>query len=93
MPRIYGLKPKFQHLLRPITNALARAAVSANQDGPMRKNDRVFVFCALGLLLGLNLPIVPVVRYVLWFVLVLLFLTIISRARGALAELRGSASR
>jgi CDP-diacylglycerol---glycerol-3-phosphate 3-phosphatidyltransferase len=205
MPSIYGLKPKFQNLLRPVTNALARAGVNANQvtlaamavsfatgatifhfrsqrvllllpivlflrmalnaidgmlarehnqktalgailnelgdvfsdavlylplakipgfepslvvaivllavftemtgvvgaqigasrryDGPMGKSDRAFVFGALGLLLGLNLPIVPVVRYVLWFVLVLLFLTIINRARGALAQLRGSTSR
>jgi phosphatidylglycerophosphate synthase len=62
-------------------------------DGPMGKSDRAFVFGAMGLLLGLNLPIVPVVRYVLWFVLVLLLLTIINRARGALAELRGSGSQ
>jgi CDP-diacylglycerol---glycerol-3-phosphate 3-phosphatidyltransferase len=205
MPSIYGLKPKFQNLLRPITNALARLGVSANQvtlfamvlsfatggaifllrsnrsllllplvlflrmalnaidgmlarehnqktalgailnelgdvfsdsavylplavipgfnptlvvfivlcavftemtgligiqigasrryDGPMGKSDRAFVFGALALLLGLNLPIVPLVRYVLWIVLVLLLLTIVNRARKALAEVRGSASR
>jgi CDP-diacylglycerol--glycerol-3-phosphate 3-phosphatidyltransferase len=205
MPSIYGLKPKFQKLLRPVTNILARSGVSANQitvsalvlsfatgfaifrlrtqrvllllpivlflrmalnaidgmlarehnqktalgailnelgdvfsdsalylplalvpgfepslvvmivllailsemtgvigaqigasrryDGPMGKSDRAFVFGALGLLLGLNLPIVPIVRYVLWIVLVLLLLTIMNRARGALAELRDSAAR
>jgi phosphatidylglycerophosphate synthase len=205
MPSIYGLKPRFQELLRPVTNALARAGVTANQvtwsaiilslatgfaifhwrfergllllpvilflrmalnaidgmlarehnqktalgailnelgdvvsdsalylplavipgfdpllvilvvlcavftemtgvvavqigasrryDGPMGKSDRVFVFGALALLLGLNLPIVPVVPYVLWFVLALLLLTIVNRARKALAELRGSAVR
>lgn len=205
MPSIYGLKPKFQNFLRPVTNGLARAGVTANQvtiaamllsfatgaaifhyrsqgvllllpivlfvrmalnaidgmlarehdqktalgailnelgdvfsdsalylplavipgfesllvmlivllavlsemtgvigaligasrryDGPMGKSDRALVFGALGLLLGLNLPIVPVVRYVLRFVLVLLLLTIINRSRGALAELRGPASR
>jgi CDP-diacylglycerol--glycerol-3-phosphate 3-phosphatidyltransferase len=205
MPSIYGLKPKFQNLLRPVTNGFARAGVTANQvtlaamllsfaagtaifyfrsqrallllpivlflrmalnaidgmlarehnqktalggilnelgdvfsdsalylplaatpgfesplvvlivllavlsemtgvigvqvgasrryDGPMGKSDRAFVFGGLGLLLGLNLPIVPVVRYVLWSVLVLLLLTIVNRARGALAELRGLASR
>jgi CDP-diacylglycerol--glycerol-3-phosphate 3-phosphatidyltransferase len=204
MPSIYGLKPKFQNLLRPVTNGLARAGVTANQvtlgamllslatgaaifyfrslssllllplvlflrmalnaidgmlarehnqktalgavlnelgdvfsdsalylplavipgfeptlvvltvllgvltemtgviavqigasrryDGPMGKSDRAFVFGALGLLLGLNLPIVPLVRYVLWFVLVLLILTIANRVRGALAELRGRAA-
>ncbi|HEY4380799.1 MAG TPA: CDP-alcohol phosphatidyltransferase family protein [Acidobacteriaceae bacterium] len=31
MPSIYGLKPGFQNLLRPMVNGLARAGVSANQ--------------------------------------------------------------
>jgi len=31
MPSIYGLKPKFQSLLRPIVNMLARIGVTANQ--------------------------------------------------------------
>src|SRR5216684_9082778 len=31
MPSIYDLKPKFQGLLRPVTNALARVGVTANQ--------------------------------------------------------------
>jgi CDP-diacylglycerol---glycerol-3-phosphate 3-phosphatidyltransferase len=205
MPSIYGLKPKFQKLLRPITDALARLGVSANQvtlfamvlsfatggtifllrsrrsllllpfvlflrmalnaidgmlarehnqktslgailnelgdvfsdsalylpfavipgfnptlivfivlcavftemtgligvqigasrryDGPMGKSDRAFVFGALALLLGLNLPIVRIVLYVLWTVLVLLLLTIMNRARTALVEVRGFASR
>ena len=31
MPSIYDLKPKFQALLRPIVNSLARAGVTANQ--------------------------------------------------------------
>jgi CDP-diacylglycerol--glycerol-3-phosphate 3-phosphatidyltransferase len=66
---------------------------SRRYDGPMGKSDRAFVFGALGLLLGLNLPIVPVVRHVLWLVIVLLLLTIINRSRGALAELRGPAPR
>ena len=65
---------------------------SRRYDGPMGKSDRAFVFGALGLLLGINLPIVPFVPYVLWLVLALLVSTIINRARGALKELRGSAS-
>jgi len=65
---------------------------SRRYDGPMGKSDRAFVFGALGLLLGMNLPIVPFVPYVLWLVLALLVSTIINRARGALKELRGSAS-
>ena len=66
--------------------------VSRRYDGPMGKSDRAFVFGALGLLLGMNLPIVPFVPYVLWLMLALLVFTIINRARGALKELRGSAS-
>ena len=31
MPSIYGLKPRFQNALRPITSALARVGVTANQ--------------------------------------------------------------
>jgi CDP-diacylglycerol--glycerol-3-phosphate 3-phosphatidyltransferase len=31
MPSIYGLKPAFQNLLRPLVNGLARIGVSANQ--------------------------------------------------------------
>jgi phosphatidylglycerophosphate synthase len=204
MPSVYGLKPKFQNLLRPVTNGLARAGMTANQvtlaavalsfatgavifhfhnsrallllpvvlsvrmalnaidgmlarehhqktslgailnelgdvlsdaalylplaivpgfqplpivlivllavlaemtgvigvevgasrryDGPMGKSDRAFVFGALGLLLGMNLPIVPLVPFVLWLVFALLLVTIINRARGALTELRGSTS-
>ncbi|HMI54231.1 MAG TPA: CDP-alcohol phosphatidyltransferase family protein [Candidatus Saccharimonadales bacterium] len=31
MPSVYGLKPKFQNLLRPVVRGLARAGVTANQ--------------------------------------------------------------
>ncbi|HEY4979344.1 MAG TPA: CDP-alcohol phosphatidyltransferase family protein [Candidatus Acidoferrum sp.] len=62
---------------------------SRRYDGPMGKSDRAFLFGALGLLLGLELPLSPVVRPVLWIVLLLLLLTIFNRARGALKELRG----
>ncbi len=62
---------------------------SRRYDGPMGKSDRAFVFGALGLLLGLELPLFPIVRPVLWIVLVLLLITIFNRARGALKELRG----
>lgn len=58
-------------------------------DGPMGKSDRAFVFGALGLLLGLQLPVFPVVRPVLWIVLFLLLLTVLNRARAALKEIRG----
>ena len=118
MASVYNLKPKFQNLLRPVTNGLAQAEVTANQvtiatmlfsvatgdvvsdsalylplavilplnpalmvlivllaatsemagvvaaligatrryQGPMGKSDRALVFGALGLLLGLGVP-------------------------------------
>ena len=64
---------------------------SRRYDGPMGKSDRAFVFGAFGLLLGMNLPIFPAVRPVLWIVVFLLVLTIFNRARGALREIRGEA--
>jgi CDP-diacylglycerol---glycerol-3-phosphate 3-phosphatidyltransferase len=63
---------------------------SRRYDGPMGKSDRAFIFGALGLLLGLGLPIFPMIRPVLWILAVLLFLTIVNRARGALRELGAS---
>jgi CDP-diacylglycerol---glycerol-3-phosphate 3-phosphatidyltransferase len=66
---------------------------SRRYDGPMGKSDRAFFFGALGLLLGLNAPILPAVRPVLCIVLVLLLLTILNRARCALRELASGSSR
>ena len=65
---------------------------SRRYDGPMGKSDRAFVFGILGLLLGLQLPIFRVVIPVQWIVLVLLLVTIVNRARGALREIRGRTS-
>jgi CDP-diacylglycerol--glycerol-3-phosphate 3-phosphatidyltransferase len=65
---------------------------SRRYDGPMGKSDRAFVFGILGLLLRLQLPIFRVVIPVQWIVLVLLLVTIVNRARGALREIRGRTS-
>lgn len=65
---------------------------SRRYDGPMGKSDRAFVFGILGLLLGLQLPIFRVVIPVQWIVLVLLLVTILNRASGALREMRGRIS-
>ena len=62
---------------------------SRRYDGPMGKSDRAFVFGALGLLLGLQLPISLVVQPVLWIVLVLLVFTIFNRSGRALNEVKG----
>jgi CDP-diacylglycerol--glycerol-3-phosphate 3-phosphatidyltransferase len=66
---------------------------SRRYDGPMGKSDRAFVFGALGLLVGLNLPIFPLVCPILWIVLVLVLLTILNRARCALRELGGRSTQ
>jgi len=76
--------------LTEMTGVVAvQIGASRRYDGPMGKSDRAFVFGTLGLLLGLNLPIFPAVRPVLWIVVFLLVLTILNRARGALRELQG----
>jgi CDP-diacylglycerol--glycerol-3-phosphate 3-phosphatidyltransferase len=66
---------------------------SRRYDGPMGKSDRAFVFGALGLLLGLHVPILRIVRPILWIVLLLLLFTIVNRARCALREIGGRSSK
>jgi CDP-diacylglycerol---glycerol-3-phosphate 3-phosphatidyltransferase len=65
---------------------------SRRYDGPMGKSDRALVFGALGLLLGLGVPIASVIVYILGIVLALLFVTILNRSRRAFAELRSRTS-
>jgi CDP-diacylglycerol--glycerol-3-phosphate 3-phosphatidyltransferase len=61
---------------------------SRRYDGPFGKSDRAFVFGAIGLLLGLGVPMGVWIRYVLLAIVVLLLLTILNRARNALRELK-----
>ena len=61
---------------------------SRRYDGPMGKSDRAFIFGALGLLLGLGMPLNSYMAYIMWVVLALLVLTVLNRSRGALTELR-----
>jgi CDP-diacylglycerol--glycerol-3-phosphate 3-phosphatidyltransferase len=53
---------------------------------PMGKSDRAFVFGLLALLLGLGVAADPWLDYVLILIGALLVLTIVRRARRALAE-------
>ena len=55
-------------------------------DGPMGKSDRAFVFGVVGLLLGLGVPAGRWLDVVLALVLALLVLTVVNRAKRALAE-------
>jgi len=59
---------------------------SRRYDGPMGKSDRAFAFGLLALLLGLGVPPNPWLDYVLVLIGALLVLTIVRRARRALAE-------
>ncbi len=55
-------------------------------DGPMGKSDRAFVFGLVALLAGLRVPLAPWLTPALALILVLLAVTIVNRARRALAE-------
>jgi CDP-diacylglycerol--glycerol-3-phosphate 3-phosphatidyltransferase len=80
-------------VISEMTGALGiQIGASRRYDGPMGKSDRAVVFGALGLLLGLQLPIFQIVVPVLWAVLLLLVLTIVNRSRSALKEIRGGIS-
>jgi CDP-diacylglycerol--glycerol-3-phosphate 3-phosphatidyltransferase len=92
-----GWVPGFQPALVAVIVLLAAASemtgvlavtlgASRRYDGPMGKSDRAFVFGALGLALGLGVPGGVWLTVVLAAILVLLVLTIVNRARRALAE-------
>jgi CDP-diacylglycerol--glycerol-3-phosphate 3-phosphatidyltransferase len=66
---------------------------SRRYDGPMGKSDRALVFGAICLALGLGASAGRWLDYLLGILLVLLVLTVVNRARGALAEIRGSGGR
>jgi CDP-diacylglycerol--glycerol-3-phosphate 3-phosphatidyltransferase len=55
-------------------------------DGPMGKSDRAFVFGLVSLLAGLGVPTHPWLTWLLAAVCALLVMTIMNRARRALAE-------
>ncbi len=59
---------------------------SRRYEGPMGKSDRAFVFGLLALLLGFGVPAGSWLFYVQLLLIVLLALTILNRARRALAE-------
>ncbi|HEY0230522.1 MAG TPA: CDP-alcohol phosphatidyltransferase family protein [Dokdonella sp.] len=57
-------------------------------DGPFGKSDRAFVFGALGLLLGLGVAAGSWLTALLWLLALLSALTIVNRARRALAQVQ-----
>lgn len=60
--------------------------VPRRYDGPMGKSDRAFVFGALGLLVGLGVPMAMVFNWVWAAVIVLLIVTIVNRVRRGCAR-------
>jgi CDP-diacylglycerol--glycerol-3-phosphate 3-phosphatidyltransferase len=64
---------------------------SRRYDGPMGKSDRAFVFGAVGLWIGLGLPLPLWTQWILVAVAVLLLFTIDNRVRAGLREI-GTAS-
>ena len=59
---------------------------SRRYDGPMGKSDRAFVFGLLGLLVGLAVPLGPVLDGIWAAVAALIVFTIVNRIRHGLAE-------
>lgn len=55
-------------------------------DGPMGKSDRAFVFGALGLLIGLGVPMTQVFDWLWGAVIALLVVTIVNRVRRGCAK-------
>ena len=73
-------------IVSEMTGVVALQVGSARRyDGPMGKSDRAFVFGLAALLLGLGVPGGTWLAVVLWAVVGLLGLTIVNRARRALA--------
>lgn len=63
---------------------------SRRYDGPLGKSDRAFAFGALGLLLGCGVPSGEWIALLLWALVALSAVTVVNRARKALAESAGS---
>jgi CDP-diacylglycerol---glycerol-3-phosphate 3-phosphatidyltransferase len=63
-----------------------QVGASRRYDGPLGKSDRAFVFGALGLWIGLGLPLPDWTYWLMPLLAVLLTLTTINRIRAGLAE-------
>ena len=66
---------------------------SRRYDGPLGKSDRAFLFGLMGLLLGFRVRIDRAIPVVLFAMILLLVMTIVNRARGALQELSVKVSK
>jgi CDP-diacylglycerol--glycerol-3-phosphate 3-phosphatidyltransferase len=84
-------------LLAALTEMTGVVAVqigaSRRYDGPMGKSDRALVLGAAGLALGLGAPAARFMNALLLLLAALLVVTVVRRARGALAEVAGKPPR
>jgi CDP-diacylglycerol--glycerol-3-phosphate 3-phosphatidyltransferase len=69
-----------------------QVGASRRYDGPFGKSDRAFAFGALGLALGFGAPAGAWLDVLLWLLVALSAITIVNRARRALAELQSRES-
>ncbi len=86
MPTLYDIKPAFQARLRPVTAALAKAGVTANQV--------TLAACALSVAAGAAIALWPQHRAVFWLLPLVLFVRMALNAiDGMLAREHGQASK
>lgn len=86
MPTLYDIKPAFQARLRPLTAALAKAGVTANQV--------TLTACALSIAAGAAIALWPQHRAVFWLLPLVLFVRMALNAiDGMLAREHGQASK
>jgi len=81
-------------VLTEMTGVLGvQIGASRRYDGPLGKSDRAFLFGLMGLLLGFRVRIDRAIPVVLFAMILLLVMTIVNRARGALQELSVKVSK
>lgn len=74
-------------IITEITGLVAlQIGATRRYDGPMGKSDRAFCFGLLALLAGLGVPLTPWLTPALVLIFILLVVTVLHRARRALAE-------
>ena len=83
---VYDLKPKFQDLLRPMVNMLARTGITANQV--------TIAGCAISIIQGCLILTFPDSRGVMWLLPIVLFVRMALNAMdGLLAKEHGMKSK
>ena len=85
--------PQFDPLTEMTGVLRVQIGASRRYDGPLGKSDRAFLFGLMGLLLGFRVHMDRAIPVVLLAMILLLVMTIVNRARGALQELSVKVSK